>query len=155
MPITKSALDTILIARVGAMMGVVGFDNTTTNGSNVNTIEPARIGLASLSIASASYTAVVDSDLAKVADTDTPQLIDVAEWALRTACLDAFLDTDTQVDRDAQKADQLAKRWETRIAILFAQLKSNYGYGASTLIAGTINLGFAESNDSSNPSMFD
>lgn len=145
MAFTKAAVDSVLVARVGPIMSAVSF-SVATDGTNPNTVESIRIGLQSLGFNSASLTAITDADLAGVSNDDLPQLVDVSEWALRTACLDALQDVDSQVDRDSQKLSQLADRWAAKIDKLFAQLKSNYGYGASSLVAGSINLGFAETN---------
>ncbi len=142
MLITKAGLDSILIARVGTIMGVVSF-SVATDGSNPNTVESIRTALAALGIPTASLTAVTDADLAQVAAASVPQLIDVSEWALRTACLDALTDVDTQVDRDTEKLSQLADRWQRKIDALYAQLTKSYGFGAATLSSGTIDLGFA------------
>jgi hypothetical protein len=147
MPITRINLETVLIGRIGPMFTAVGLDGTTTNGTNAALVDPIRSGLASLSLAPAIFATITDADLALVADRDTPQLIDVAELQARRNALDASLDVDEQVDRDGQKLSQLATRWEKRIETMEARLRLVYGIGLSSLIAGTINLGFAEQGD--------
>ena len=62
----------------------------------------------------------------------------------RRRALDAFQDVDQQLDRDAQKWDQLGARWQKRIDALADYCRVKYGLGADSLDAGSIDLGFQQ-----------
>jgi hypothetical protein len=141
--LSRASADEALLGRVASVYSTAG-RSVVVDGTNPDTVEPWRYSLGLLGVTPAAYPAIGDGDFAAVTPATLAKLLDVAELSARRLALDAMQDVDQQVDRDSQKWDQLARRWQARIDELAAYCRDTYGIGLPTLSAGLIDLGFQE-----------
>jgi len=113
MSITRQDADTILTRRIGAYLEQA---NMTANGSvNPYLTDPLRWALYMLGVASASYTAVTDTDLQNVAAASVDALLDLAELRSLEAVLTNFTNVTTRVGQVSEDRSDLGDRIRTAI----------------------------------------
>lgn len=143
MPITVLDVETTLNSRCGALMVLVGKDPTPTSGSaSAPYLDALFEGLASLNLTPVSFSAVVDADLALIANKDIPQFKDVSELRLLASIVGAFTQVDETISLGSQKNSQNRQGITDKYNTLAAFVKEKYGYGLGNLGAGSIDLGF-------------
>lgn len=105
--------------------------------------EAIAYALASLGVAPADRTALVDLDLATVTDAQWPQLRDVAAWQVYEAALNNCDEVSLKavgIDVDLKGAMTYLMMRVTRA---YAAVRDRYNVGLGTLSAGTLSLDFA------------
>lgn len=149
MALTRANVETLLIRRVGALLAAVGLDGATVDGTNPDLNDPLGYALLTLGHSVTDLTAVADADLASVAATSFPSLLDYAELrCLESALSSALVLVDTSVGPRSESLGQMAARLEGRIATKREQVARDYGLtGVGTLEAGVITLDFAETEE--------
>lgn len=145
--LTRAVADVELVDRAGAYLALAGW-SVAVDGSNPATVGPLRFGLASLGRATASASAVADADLAGVASGDWDQLYDLAELRLKRnllAKLGTMLFDQTMGDK-SQSLGQVRDTLQAEVADLEARVKALYGHGLGRASAGSLDLGFAQTD---------
>lgn len=146
--LTSANLDFLLVRRSKAKMAYAKLDVTTQDGTNQDLLDAKLEGLRSLGLAPASPVAVVDADLAGVADCDVPQLLDVATLRLNETILGNRASPDQMADTDNQQwHGKFYDSLEATTERLRRQCERQYGYGLAPLTPGVFDLGFQETID--------
>jgi hypothetical protein len=138
MPLTRADVESVLIARCGAALAVVGMNGTLADGTNPDLSDPIRHATRMFGISLIGTVSVTDADLATITGFGIERLIDMAERRIFETLLDRFVYVDTQVDRDSQKYDQLRKGWQARIDAITASLAKPYGPGVGGAQGGSL-----------------
>lgn len=143
MSLTKAQADTELVDRAGGLLTFVG-KSTLVDGTNPDTVGALRDALASLGRSVATFGVVTDSDLSGVSSTDYDQLFDVAELRLLRNIRGSLTAVDQRISLGEQKLGQVRDGLNQAINDLEARVKAQYGVGLGTVAAGTVDLGFAQ-----------
>lgn len=140
---TKAQADVELVDRCGGILASAG-RSTVTDGTNPNTVGPLREALASLGYSVASFGAVTDADLSAVADSQIPQLLDVAELRLLRNAWGWYSKVDQRISLGQQALGQIRSGLQATILELAERCRRVYGYGHGTIAGGAVDLGFAQ-----------
>lgn len=147
MAITMVNVETILVARVGALMTEANLDGATVDGDNADLNDPIGVALREMGESVADISDVVDADLGGVAEADYNELLDRAE--LRT--LESIEGNLTLVDITAgprsEKLSQLASSVQVRKQQLMDRIEAQYGIGGDSFVAGYLTMDFVEHDD--------
>lgn len=147
MSVTRANVESILVARCGALMEAAGMDGSTIDGTNTDLSDPIGYSLRQAGYTVTNVAAVANADLSGLAADDYDQVFDVAELRTLESVLGNLDDVDIKLGPRSESLSQLAKGLETRIQRLQAKVEREYGVGASVLQAGVIALDFADHNE--------
>lgn len=140
MALTRQKAEAILFRRLGPAMSRADME-TNHEGSN-----PYLGDILTWTLLEMGYDAPtdlidpVDADLSQVADTDLSQFLDLSEWRLCMHIIGNLDDTDEKLGPSGQWLSQFAKQMQLHQNDLEDRLRANYGWGASTLDAGTLRI---------------
>jgi len=147
MAITRVNVETITVARVGALMTEASLDGTTVDGTNADLNDPIGVALREMGETVTAIAAVADADLSGVAEADYNELLDRVE--LRT--LETIEGNYTLVDITAgprsEKLSQLATAVQVRKGQLLDKIREKYGIGGDSFVAGYLIMDFVEHDD--------
>ena len=140
MALTRQNAEAILFRRLGPAMSRADMD-ITREGKN-----PYLGDIFVWSLLEMGYDAPSDlvdpsdADLAQVEDTDLSQFLDLSEWRLCMTVIGNLDDTDEKLGPSGQWLSQFAKQMQRHLKDLESRLMANYGWGSSTLDAGTLRI---------------
>lgn len=145
MAITRANAETILVARVGALMTEADLDGTTVDGTNADLNDPIGVALRRLGESVTDISDVADADLSGVAETDYNQLLDLAELRVLESIEGNLTLVDITAGPRSEKLSQLAGFVQNRKQQLTDRIREEYGF--TVIEAGYITMDFVEHDD--------
>lgn len=104
--LTRAAIERVLVARLGAMLGAAGLEQSVV-GNNDALADPLAWGLRQLGYQPAALDTVVDADLIAVAAAHVDALLDLAELRTLESILTNYTQVDSKVGQVSESAGQL------------------------------------------------
>lgn len=144
MTLTRKAVETELLSRLGEAMTAAGMD-TTPHGSISALNSPLAFAMRQIGIAPAGVFA--DSDAAQIGDDALDKFYTLAEWRLLENILGNFTGVDFSLGPRRENFDQIRTGLERRLARLEARIKTEYRIGGARLSAGVLRVPFSETNE--------
>lgn len=145
MAITRINAETIIVARVGALMTEASLDGTTLDGTNADLNDPLGVALREMGESVADISAVADADLSGVAEADYNELLDRTELRTLESIEGNYVLVDISTGPRSEKLSQLMASTQVRKTQLLDRIREQYGVG--TLEAGYLRQDFVEHND--------
>lgn len=147
MAITRINAETILIARVGALMTEADLDGATVDGTNPDLNDPLGVALREMGESVADISAVADADLSGVAEADYNELLDRAELRTLESIEGNYTLVDITTGPRSEKLSQLAAAVQIRKKQLMDRIEKQYGIGGDSFVAGYLIMDFVEHNE--------
>ncbi|KPK91511.1 MAG: hypothetical protein AMJ88_13465 [Anaerolineae bacterium SM23_ 63] len=147
MTITRTNVETIIVARVGALMRLEGIDldGTTVDGTNEDLNDPIGVALRSMGESVADISSVSDADLEVVAEADFNELLDRTELRTLETIESNFKLVDISTGPRSEKFSQMISFVQARKKQLIDRIEKEYGI--ASFEAGYIAMDFAEHDD--------
>lgn len=145
MAITMVNVETILVARVGALMTEADLDGSTVDGDNADLNDPIGVALREMGESIADISDVVDADLSGVVEADYNELLDRAELRTLETIESNYTLVDITSGPRSEKLSQLIASVQVRKMQLLDRIREQYGVGA--MEAGYLIQDFVEHND--------
>jgi hypothetical protein len=147
-PLTSANFDFLLLRMAGKKLAYAGLDAITADGTNQDLLASKLESLRFLGVIPASPVAVVDADLARIADADVPQLLTIADLIVNETILGNRAAPDQTADTDnIQLHGKFYDSLDKTTARKRLQCQRQYGYGLASLVPGVVDLGFQETID--------
>lgn len=146
MTITLTQVETLLLKRAHGRMTDAGMNGTLVP-NNPDLVDPIVFALLCIDIVPANPTALTDTDVSGVADTDLSKLLDLAEMRLLENIVGNLALVDITVGPRKEALNQLVDQAEKAIARLSSRIASMYGFGVGSLDSGVISLDFMTKGD--------
>lgn len=127
MAITRAQLDTIIVRRVGSLLVECNMDGTTTDGTNLDLVEPLRWAMTQAGYSTASIVAVTDTDLVSVPSSALDKLLDLFELRCLESASTKFTNVDEVAGPRERKYSQLGRRLADLIADKTRLIESEHG----------------------------
>lgn len=145
MAITRINVETILVARVGALMTEADLDGSTVDGTNADLNDPIGVALRDMGESVADVSDVADTDLSGVVETDYNELLDRVELRTLESIEGNFVLVDVTAGPRSEKLSQMASFIQTRKTQLLDRIREQHGVGA--IEAGYLIQDFVEHAD--------
>jgi len=147
-PLTSANFDYLLLKMLARKMAYAGLDSITDDGTNADLLAGKLEAARFLGIIPSSPVAIVDDDLAGLADPQLPCLFAVAELVTLESILGNRAAPDQEAGTDNyQYHGKFYDSMETTVARKRTTCLRQYGYGQGTLTPGVMDLGFAATID--------
>jgi len=143
MSYTRANLESILVKRLSALMLKAGMA-VTYAGSNADLNDPIGWALRQSDYTVNNINSVADSDVANVSTENLDKVLDLSEYRLLQNVLGNLDDVDSKLGPRDEKLSQLAKQVESKLNKLESKLKTEYGFGASVMQLGLLQLNIAQ-----------
>lgn len=127
MAITRAQLDTIIVRRVGSLLVECNMNGTTTDGTNLDLVEPLRWAMTQAGYSTASIVAVTDTDLVSVPSSALDKLLDLFELRCLESASTKFTNVDEVAGPRERKYSQLGRRLADLIADKTRLIESEHG----------------------------
>lgn len=127
MTITRVQLDTIIIRRIGSLLTECNMDGETSDGTNVDLVEPLRWSLKQSGYDVANILDVADSDLEEISDSLLDQILDLFELRCLESASTKFTSVDEVAGPRERKYSQLGRRLKDLIDDKTKLIESEYG----------------------------
>lgn len=144
MAITRVNVETVLVARLGALMEEAGLA-VTILGANADLNDPICVALRKMGESVADISDVADADLDGVAEADYNELLDRAELRTLETIEGNYVLVDITTGPRSEKLSQLMASTQVRKTQLLDKIREEYGVGA--LEAGYLIMDFVEHDD--------
>jgi len=145
MAITRINVETILVARVGALMTEANLDGVTVDGTNTDLNDPIGVALREMGESVADISDVADADLSGVAEADYNELLDRAELRTLESIEGNYTLVDITTGPRSERLSQLMASTQIRKQQLMDRIEAQYGIGSFE--AGYMIMDFVEHND--------
>jgi hypothetical protein len=146
MALTRSAVETILVARRGDLMAVVNFALTVA-GANADLNDPIGWAIRRLGGSTTNFLSVADADVITVTEYPEDAIIDLAEWRLIMNIKGNFDKVDITSGPFSEKLSQMADALASDLKNLMRAITNTYGIGDIPVDAGIVTLDFAQHGD--------
>lgn len=143
MTITRSQVESALVARCGKRMALVEFA-VTTGGDNADLNDPIATALLGMGLSVADISNPDATDLAAVENME--ELLDRAELRLMENILGNLDTVDITVGQRSERLSQIAASIETAIERKRTAVENKYG-DSGALTPGLVTLNFASKGD--------
>jgi hypothetical protein len=140
MALTRTEVEETLYRRVAPAMARADM-SVLADGSNPFMGDSITFSLLELGYsAPVKFTDPADTDLTQVPETDYQRFLGVCEWRLVKNVLGNLDDTDEKLGPTGMWNSQFAKQMERYLDNLEMRLLTEYGWGPTTLSAGTLRV---------------
>jgi hypothetical protein len=144
---TRAQVETILVARCGALLRRVRLDGTTVDGTNASLADPIAAALRKLGIAVADPTDPDTVEVEGADDDDLEELLDRSELRTLETILGNWDKPDQQQDADRQDWGKLLALLRERIKQLRGRISTLYPDEGEEPTAGLVGFDFQATED--------
>jgi hypothetical protein len=147
MTITRSVVEQELVSRCGELMGHVGFDKTTIDGTNADLNSPIGYAVRVVGGTVTSPALVVDADVATVDAGDEDALYDVAELRLLLNIRGNLTTVDLWSGPFREAYSSIGDYLKDQIDALTKKVEEEYGLAGVNAQAGMVTNDFASHDE--------
>lgn len=144
MPLTREAVETVLVRRCGRLMAWANLDGEGHAGSNADLADPIASALRACDVELIDPTEPADDDFLGLAAADHGKFLDVAELRCLESVWGNLDEVTEQEGTDRQEWTRARQEIAARIESKRKQIAEEHGLGMGSLSAGSMTLLWAE-----------